>query len=164
MIDLNVIVNEILSDLELLVKEKNAIIVVTGLCKLEVIPGLIRQVFQNIISNALKFSKKDVAPLIRINSEIIQSKSFDAPASANGKYCRLTIEDNGIGFDEIYLDKIFTIFQRLNPKEQYEGTGIGLAIVKKIIDKHNGIITARSKENNGATFIIILPVLQENSF
>ncbi|HTE25634.1 hybrid sensor histidine kinase/response regulator [Flavitalea sp.] len=162
--DLNVIVNEILSDLELLVKEKNALIVVTGLSEIEVIPGLIRQVFQNIISNALKFSKKDVAPVIKVSSENVQSKSFDAPALANGKYCRLTIADNGIGFDEIYLDKIFTIFQRLNSKEEYEGTGIGLAIVKKIIDKHNGIITARSTENNGATFIIVLPAIQENSF
>jgi signal transduction histidine kinase/FixJ family two-component response regulator len=164
LIDLNLVVNEILSDLELLVKEKNAIIIVRELGEIEVIPGLIRQVFQNIISNALKFSKKDIAPVIKITAENVQSKSFDAPATENGKYCRLTITDNGIGFDEIYLDKIFTIFQRLNSKEEYEGTGIGLAIVKKIIDKHNGIITARSKENSGATFIIVLPARQANGF
>jgi signal transduction histidine kinase/FixJ family two-component response regulator len=162
--DLNVVINEILSDLELLVKEKNADIIVNNLCEIEVIPGLIRQVFQNIISNALKFSKKDIAPVINVIAENVKSKSFDAPAAVDGKYCRLTIRDNGIGFDEIYLDKIFTIFQRLNSKEDYEGTGIGLAIVKKIIDKHNGIITARSKENDGATFIIVLPARQGKGF
>jgi signal transduction histidine kinase/CheY-like chemotaxis protein len=163
-VDLNIIVNEILSDLELLVKEKNAVIMVSGLCEIEVMPGLIRQVFQNIISNALKFSKKDIAPLIKVSAEIVASKSFEAPPVVQGKYCRITITDNGIGFDEIYLDKIFTIFQRLNSKEEYEGTGIGLAIVKKIIDKHNGIITARSKENDGATFIIVLPCSQGTGF
>ena len=128
------------------------------------IPSLVRQVFQNIISNALKFSKKDVPPVINVAAEKVDSKSFDAPANASGKYCRITITDNGIGFDEIYLDKIFTIFQRLNSKEDYEGTGIGLAIVKKIVDKHNGIITARSKEDSGATFIIVLPTSQGNGF
>lgn len=163
-VDLNKITAEILSDLELLIKEKNAVIEFTGLPQMDVMPGLIRQVFQNIISNALKFSRKDIPPVVHVTGELVDSKSFDAAASANGKYCRIMIADNGIGFDEVYLDKIFTIFQRLNSKEDYEGTGIGLAIVKKIIDKHNGIITAKSKENAGATFIMVLPVKQVDSF
>jgi signal transduction histidine kinase/FixJ family two-component response regulator len=164
LVDLNTIVNDILSDLELLIREKNAVIEFTGLPKMEVLPGHIRQVFQNIISNAIKFSKKGTPPVIKITGEHVASKSFDAPSVENGKWCRLTIKDNGIGFDEVYLDKIFTIFQRLNSKEDYEGTGIGLAIVKKIIDKHNGIITARSKENVGATFIIVMPCNQSGNY
>jgi len=80
--------------------------------------------------------------------------------SGDGDFCRLTIRDNGIGFDDQYSDKIFTIFQRLHPREKYDGTGIGLAITKKIIEKHNGIIAAKSKENEGASFTIILPLKQ----
>ncbi|RYF95437.1 MAG: hybrid sensor histidine kinase/response regulator, partial [Chitinophagaceae bacterium] len=164
LVDLNEITNEILSDLELLIKEKNATIEIGGLSEMEVMPGLIRQVFQNMISNALKFSRKNIPPVVRITAERVNSKSFEAEPDQNGKYCRIRIADNGIGFDEIYLDKIFTIFQRLNSKEDYEGTGIGLAIVKKIMDKHNGIITAKSKENEGATFILVLPVSQGAGF
>ena len=100
--------------------------------------------------------------MIKIHAEKVATKSADAIVSPNGKYARISISDNGIGFDEVYLDKIFTIFQRLNSKEDYEGTGIGLAIVKKIVDKHNGVITARSKENQGACFIIVLPLSQGN--
>ncbi len=158
--DLNKITDEILSDLELLIREKNATVTVHPLPEIEVIPGLARQAFQNIITNAIKFSRKDADPVIEIKAELISSKSTDAPVSPQGRYARITIEDNGIGFDEIYLDKIFTIFQRLNSKEEYEGTGIGLAIVKKIIDKHNGALTARSRENHGACFIIVLPLRQ----
>lgn len=162
--DINRIVAEILSDLELAIKEKNAIITVEQMPFLEVIPGQIRQIFQNIISNALKFSQKDIAPVIHIRAETIAEKSFNAESLPEGKYCKISISDNGIGFDEVYLEKIFTIFQRLNPKENYEGTGIGLAIVKKIVDKHTGIITAKSSENSGATFMIILPLKQLNVF
>jgi two-component system CheB/CheR fusion protein len=162
--NLTTITDEILSDLELLIREKNAIITIGALPEIEVIPGLIRQVFQNIISNALKFSKKGVSPVIKIIGERVAEKSPDSLVSAKGKYCRITFHDNGIGFDEVYLDKIFTIFQRLNSKEEYEGTGIGLAIVKKIIDKHNGMITARSRENDGASFIIVLPLRQAQGF
>ena len=163
-IDLSSITDEILSDLELLIREKNAIITIRSLPEIEVIPGLARQVFQNIISNALKFSKKGVSPVIEITGERVAEKSTDSTVSDKGKYCRITFHDNGIGFDEVYLDKIFTIFQRLNSKEEYEGTGIGLAIVKKIIEKHNGIITARSRENDGASFIIVLPLRQAKGF
>lgn len=162
--DINVIIDEILSDLELAIRETSAIITVDRFPFMEVIPGQLRQIFQNVISNALKFSKKGVSPLINIRAETVADKSFTAPAAVDGKFCRFTISDNGIGFDEVYLEKIFTIFQRLNPKEHYEGTGIGLAIVKKIVDKHSGIVTARSSENAGASFIIVLPLKQENAY
>ena len=98
----------------------------------------------------------------KIWGELVSEKSFDAVASSEGEFIRIFIEDNGIGFDEMYLDKMFTIFQRLHLRSDYEGTGIGLAIVKKIVEKHDGIIGAKSEEGIGATFFIILPVHQKS--
>lgn len=158
---LNQLMNDILADLELVIQEKQAVVQVGELPDIEAVPGQMRQVFQNILSNALKFSKKNERPVIKITSEIVADKSIDSPASPDGNYCRISITDNGIGFDEQYREKIFTIFQRLHTKEKYEGTGIGLAITKKIIDKHNGLITANSTENKGSNFIIVLPVAQK---
>jgi signal transduction histidine kinase len=158
--DLTKIVNQALVDLEVSISEKNARIEVDDLPVVEVVPEQITQVFQNIISNALKFSKKDVTPFIKISGELVQKKSAKSKPSATGEYCRITITDNGIGFDEMYLDKIFNMFQRLHGKSEYKGTGIGLSITKKIIENHNGLITAKSKEEEGSTFIIILPVNQ----
>lgn len=157
---LNRVIDEVMSDLELSISEKHAIIEVTDLPKVEIISGQMRQVFQNILSNSLKFSKKDEKPRIRIKGERVDSCSFNSNPSDDGAYCRIVIKDNGIGFDNQYSDKIFTIFQRLHPREKYDGTGIGLAITKKIIEKHNGIITAESRENDGAQFIIVLPLKQ----
>jgi signal transduction histidine kinase len=157
MADINGIIDDILSDLELVIAEKKAIIKVHPIPRMEVIPGLLRQLFLNIIGNALKFSKPGVPPLIVITAELTD-KMEGMENTEMGEYCRITIADNGIGFDEKYTEKIFTLFQRLNSREQYEGTGIGLSIAKKIVDKHNGIITAVSEPGNGARFIIILPV------
>ncbi|RKR05838.1 histidine kinase/DNA gyrase B/HSP90-like ATPase [Flavobacterium sp. 81] len=109
----------------------------------------------------MKFSTNSEHPLIEITSELIANKSFDSPTSPEGKFCRIIVKDNGIGFDEIYLDRIFIIFQSLNDRQSYEGTGIGLAIAKKIIEKHNGLITAKSQIGKGASFIIILPLKYE---
>lgn len=162
LVSLNEIVNEIIIDLEIIITEKQAAINVAALPDIEVIPGQIRQIFQNIISNALKFTKAGVPPVISITADIIGRKAIDGAIDPHGNYCRISIGDNGIGFNEVYLDKIFTIFQRLNMQEEYEGTGIGLAIAKKIVDKHNGIITAKSEEGKGATFIIVLPLKQHD--
>lgn len=158
--DINDIIREILVDIELLVQEKQALILTDEIPDLEVIPAQIRQVFQNIISNALKFSSRQQQPVIHIRSERIADNEIDSEAALEGPYCRITVTDNGIGFNEIYLDKIFSIFQRLHSREEYEGTGIGLAIVKKIMDTHHGLITATSKEGKGSTFIMVLPVQQ----
>lgn len=158
--DLNKLVSDILVDLELSIAEKKASITVHKLLSIEVIPGLMRQLFQNMISNALKFSKPGVQPKIEVSSEFINQPTVDSAASKNGAFCRITVKDNGIGFDEKYAEKIFTIFQRLNAKEEYEGTGIGLAIAKKIVDRHNGWIGARSQPGLGSSFIVILPVVQ----
>ncbi|PWJ58854.1 phospho-acceptor domain-containing protein [Dyadobacter jejuensis] len=160
--DLYQMIQELLLDYEELITSKKAIITIGSIPEVDSIPSQIRQVFQNLISNALKFSKPDVAPIIEISADRITSKNFDSEASVSGPYCRITISDNGIGFNEKFLDRIFIIFQRLNNISDYEGTGIGLAIAKKIIDKHEGIITARSIENEGTQFIIVLPIDQTN--
>ncbi|GAB4092157.1 hypothetical protein GCM10028786_10830 [Flaviaesturariibacter terrae] len=160
-VDLNKVVAEVLSDLELFIEEKGAQVEVDQLPELEAVPGQLRQVLQNIISNALKFTRPGVPPVIQVRSERIAALSFDSPAQPDGDYFRLTISDNGIGFDDQYANKIFTIFQRLHSREKYEGTGIGLAITKKIVDRHNGIVTAHSQEGAGATFVIVLPLRQE---
>lgn len=159
-VDLNTLIEELLEDFELVIADKCAAIKKSQLPCIEANRGQIRQVFQNIISNALKFSKPDEIPVISIASRQIEKRSFDSPESAGGPYCLITITDNGIGFDEKYLPNIFTLFERLNSKDKYEGTGIGLAIAKKIIDKHNGLLTASSSEGTGTQFKIILPVKQ----
>lgn len=158
--DINSVVNDILADMEMLITEKNATVQVATLPALEVNRSQIRQVFQNIVSNALKFSREAATPVIDIKAWLVKEKSFQAQADEEGRYCRIEIMDNGIGFNEKYLDKIFVIFQRLNSREEYEGTGIGLAIVKKIVDTHKGLITAESEEGSGSKFIIVLPVYQ----
>jgi len=156
--DLNEVLQEVLSDFDYLIENKNAEIKTNELPTVDSIPSQMRQVFQNLIGNALKFSGNEQKPLIEITSEIIHEKSFDSITSPDGNFCRITVKDNGIGFDEIYLDRIFIIFQSLNDRQTYEGTGIGLAIAKKIIEKHNGLITAKSKQGEGASFIIVLPL------
>ncbi|HUQ64689.1 MAG TPA: ATP-binding protein [Flavitalea sp.] len=158
--DINAIIADLLSDLEVLIAEKNAIINIEQFPEMEVIPGQIHQLFQNILSNALKFSRKDLAPVIDISLTRIARQELEGDYEENGNFCRISISDNGIGFNEMYKEKIFTMFQRLHSKEAFEGTGIGLAIVKKIVEKHNGIITVSSREGEGTTFILVLPVRQ----
>ncbi|MGV3527749.1 MAG: response regulator [Flavisolibacter sp.] len=158
--DLNEVFRDVLADLELSISEKNARITIGQLPEVEVVPGLMRQVFQNIISNALKFSHPDRTPEIKVSGDTIKRPDVDAPSDAAGTFCRVAIADNGIGFEEEYRDKIFTLFQRLHAREEYEGTGIGLAIAKKIMDMHGGMITATAVPNEGSTFYIILPLRQ----
>lgn len=161
-IDLNIILDEVLLDFEYLIADKKAVIKKTELCTIDAVPSQMRQIFQNLISNALKFSRDNVQPVISIMCDRIAEKKFDGAPDPNGDYCRIVVSDNGIGFDELYLDKLFIIFQRLHNRTIYEGTGIGLAIAKKIVDRHNGIITAKSKEEEGASFILVLPLKTTN--
>ena len=162
-VDLNGLLQETLQNLEIAITEKNAKIEVGYIPPIEAIPGQMRQVFQNLIGNALKFSRKGTPAVVYIRAGYIAEKSLTAPWTSEGDYIRLAIEDRGIGFDEIYLNKIFAIFQRLHTQHEYEGTGIGLAIVKKIVEKHNGLIGATSKPNEGTTFTLVLPVRQVHS-
>jgi len=158
--NLNQLVHETMADLEVAIKEKEAVLQISHLPVIEAIPDQMRQLFQNLVSNALKFSKKDTPPVIKIWSELIDQRSLTAGISGKGAWCRIYISDNGIGFNEMYLDKIFHMFQRLHGKDEYHGTGIGLTIVKKIIQKHNGLISAESREGQGATFMLVLPLKQ----
>lgn len=161
--DLNEILNEVLSDFEYLINDKKAVIQCTPLCTIDAVPSQMRQIFQNLISNALKFSREGVPTIISIKCERIAAKHIDSEPAAEGDYCRIEVSDNGIGFDESHIDKLFIIFQRLHTRATYEGTGIGLAIAKKIVDKHNGLIAARSKEHQGASFILVLPMKNINA-
>ncbi|MGD0209186.1 MAG: PAS domain-containing protein [Verrucomicrobiota bacterium] len=120
---------------------------------IEAEPLQMRQLLQNLIGNALKFRRPEEPPVVKVETQIITD-----PDTPEKKLCRLTVSDNGIGFDEKYLDRIFNVFQRLHTRNEYEGTGMGLAIVKKIALYHGGDVTAKSKPGEGATFILTLPV------
>jgi PAS domain S-box-containing protein len=160
--DLNLLTNDLLKDFELMIEEKNAKVTVGELPTIEVNPGQMRQVFQNILSNALKFSRTEAAPEISVTGKRICDNNYKSEAQADGPYACIHIKDNGIGFDEKYVENVFTLFKRLHTKDKYEGTGIGLAITKRIIEKHNGHILAHSTEGAGAEFIIVLPVQQHH--
>jgi PAS domain S-box-containing protein len=157
-VDLNELVKDLLEDFELVLEEKKAQIIASDLAIVEVNRGQVRQLFQNLVSNALKFSSHGVAPIVKINGRHLAEKSFDSAEQKNGPFYLISIEDNGIGFEEKYIPNIFALFERLNAKEKYEGTGIGLAISKKIVEKHDGILDVKSKVGEGSIFQIILPV------
>ena len=157
-VDLNLLLKEVLTEMDVLINEKNANIIAGTLPVLHVNPVLIRPLFFNLMTNALKYSKKQVAPVVRIYSEIISVNNGVNTKEQEIKYCRIFVEDNGIGFDQKYAEEIFEMFRRLHPNVEYEGTGIGLALCKKIVEKHWGFISARSRLNEGATFIISLPL------
>lgn len=154
-VDLNQILEQVVSDLVIRLEQSKGKVEWQGLATIEADATQMRQLFQNLVGNALKFHKPDIAPIVKVKTRIIDSALF-----ASGKACEITVEDNGIGFDEKYLDRIFTIFQRLHGRHEYEGTGIGLAVCRKIVDRHMGFLTARSSVGNGAQFIITLPLKQ----
>ncbi len=147
-VDLGRVAREVLVDLETAIEQAGATVTVGELPTLEAEPMQMRQLLQNLVSNALKFRQENVAP----------SVSIQATVQADAGLCELRVADNGIGFDEKYLDRIFNVFQRLHGRGKYEGTGIGLAICRKIVERHGGCIDARSKPGQGATFIIKLPL------
>ena len=147
-IDLNDIAHEALQDLEISIGEKNAVINVEALPVISGNSRQLKQLFENIISNSLKYSRPDVSPQISISAEICNNN------------VQLSFIDNGIGFEQKYMHKMFDIFQRLHGREKYSGTGIGLAICKKIANMHNGTITATGNPGNGAIFMVTLPISQ----
>lgn len=150
-IPLNRLVGEVLSDLQARIDETQATVDVGNLCKVYADPLQFRLLMQNLLSNALKYRRPGVRPHVEVSS--IQQTGC----------CHISVKDNGIGFDERYLEKIFTIFQRLHGKNEYEGTGVGLAIVKKIVDRHNGTITAHSTPGEGSTFTVSIPMKQKQA-
>ena len=157
--DLKEIVDEVKKDLQEELQQKSASIEVGEMCTIEIIPFQFRQLLYNLIGNSLKFSTADRDPYIKIESRIADGSKFkNDNLSDEIKYCHIRIADNGIGFEQQYSEKIFELFQRLHNRTHYEGTGIGLAIVKKIVDNHCGVIMAKGEVNKGATFDIYLPV------
>ncbi len=156
--NLNLIVEEVKEDLREELIEKNAILDTNQLCETYIIPFQFRQLLHNLIGNALKFSRPAIPPLIVIKSEIVDGAELnDEKFFDQSKYCHISIKDNGIGFEQKYSEKIFEVFQRLHGQNEYKGTGIGLSIVKKIVENHNGIIKVESELDKGSTFNIYLP-------
>lgn len=149
-VDLNIVVSDVLESLEIVCEKAQGKVEVESLPVLEADDFQMRQLFQNLISNGLKFHKKGVPPVVRIQSQYLPDKQS----------WQISVKDNGIGFDEKYLDRIFKPFERLQGSTEYEGTGIGTAISEKIVQTHSGTITARSRVGEGSEFIVCLPERQ----
>jgi light-regulated signal transduction histidine kinase (bacteriophytochrome) len=160
-VNLSKTVHEVIGDLEARIEQAGGRVELGSLPIIQAEHLQMRPLMQNLVGNALKFRRPDVAPVVKIEAKII---SAPRPRAAQGALpedlCQMTISDNGIGFDEKYLDRIFNVFQRLHTRGEYEGTGMGLAIAKKIVLYHGGDITATSKPGYGATFIVTMPVTQ----
>ncbi|MEC4813680.1 MAG: PAS domain-containing protein [Scytonema sp. PMC 1069.18] len=149
-VNLNQVTEEVLSDLEVRILQTQGRVEVGELPIVDADPLQMRQLLQNLIGNALKFHRKGEPPVVRIYTQNLEN-------SETGENCQLIVEDNGIGFDEKYLDRIFHVFQRLHGRNEYEGTGIGLAISRKIVERHGWSITALSNPGEGSKFIVSLP-------
>ncbi|MGC1632586.1 MAG: ATP-binding protein, partial [Gelidibacter sp.] len=157
--NVNILLETAKHDLAEIISDKRARISSDRMPSMKVIPFQIKQLFLNLISNSLKYSRENIAPVITITYS--QTKAIDLPKvkySKYGLYHTITIKDNGIGFDQEYVDKIFILFNRLHNKTEYSGTGIGLSICKKIVENHNGYITAEGKVDEGSTFTFYLPI------
>ncbi len=157
--DLNTLLAEVKNSLKDIIEEKPAIISASPLPVLQVIAFQFQQLLENMIGNALKYSLPDVRPDINITAGLVSGSPFiHGHAVADKQYHAIFIRDNGIGFDQQYAGKVFELFQRLHGKNEYSGTGIGLAICKKIVQHHHGFITAQGEPGQGATFTISIPV------
>ncbi|MBC7849124.1 MAG: PAS domain-containing sensor histidine kinase, partial [Chitinophagaceae bacterium] len=163
-VDLNAIIDDIKSDLELIIGSKNATIDASNLPTLTGSPVLIYQLLYNLINNSLKFSKSAVPPIITVSSfEVDPNLKLKHSLPEDIGYYGIRIQDNGIGFEQKLSEVIFDTFSRLNSKDQFEGTGLGLALCKKIVERHGGILYAQAEPEVGATFSVILPVKLNDS-
>jgi light-regulated signal transduction histidine kinase (bacteriophytochrome) len=156
-VDLSRIAADVLDDLETRIEQSGGRVEVDPLPILQADPLQMRQLIQNLLSNGLKFQTPDQPPRVHLSAAIVQEEKPEQEPTA---MCRISVKDNGIGFDERYLDRIFTVFQRLHSRTEYAGTGVGLAICRKIAERHGGSITAHSAPGQGAEFIILLPLKQ----
>jgi two-component system, NtrC family, sensor kinase len=158
-VDLAEMVREVIGDLEHRTERVGGRVDVGKLPTIQADALQMRQLFQNLIGNALKFHRPDVPPVVTIEGRFVQGRQ-QPRASLATEQCRITVTDNGIGFDQEHGERIFGIFQRLHPRDVYEGTGIGLAICRRIVDRHGGKITVQSTPGQGTTFEVLLPVAQ----
>jgi light-regulated signal transduction histidine kinase (bacteriophytochrome) len=171
-VELAKVTKEVLGDLEVRIEKSGARVEVGDLPVIEADPMQMRQLLLNLIGNSLKFQPPGAVPVVKIQARIThpglkdQTALLTRPspnceeAAVLGPVCEISVQDNGIGFDEKYSDKIFAVFQRLHGRNEYEGTGVGLAVCRRIADRHHGTILAKSKLREGATFIVTLPVSQ----
>lgn len=158
--DLNSIIAEVTEDFDLAIKEKKVILNITSLPVIAAVPLQIRQLFFNLIGNAIKFSRQDVTPEINISGRTLSAAevSLHPQLNTSWNWYEIVVSDNGIGFEQRYAEKIFTIFQRLHTRDMYAGTGIGLALCEKVVSNHHGMIYAKGAVNEGASFYILIPV------
>lgn len=158
-VNLNVVAQEVLTDLESTIEEAMAQVEVGQLPTISADPTQMRQLLQNLISNSLKFRKDGKPPIVKIRSRHLNGATSDVGSVLNGcDAIELAVEDNGIGIDEMYLERVFGIFERLHSRNEFPGTGIGLAVCQKIVDRHQGMLTVKSTVGQGSTFIATLPV------
>ena len=150
--DLAGVAREVVADLEATIADAGGRIEIGELPVIDADTAQMRQLLQNLLGNALKYRRKDVPPVVRLSS-----------ACSGGRNCTITVADNGIGFNDRYAEKIFKMFERLHARTQYAGSGIGLAICRKIVERHSGTIAATSTAGQGATFTVTLPITQANS-
>jgi len=162
-VDLNAVTKEVLNDLEVRIEKNGARVEVGELPSVNGDPTQMRQLMQNLLSNALKFQPSGKQPVVTISSRIIPhaNSSETAAAPDTNPLWEVSVQDNGIGFDEKHLEKVFAVFQRLHGRTEYEGTGIGLAVCRRIMERHGGSITARSQPGKGATFVFTIPSRHE---
>lgn len=160
--DLNHTLNNVLGDFDLIFREKNATIINDKLPVISAIPVQVNQLFYNLISNAVKFSKKDTCPVITISSRMLSPEETGKNKKLNSRlqYTEICFRDNGIGFEQQFAKQIFSIFECLNDRKQYAGTGIGLALCQKIVENHQGAIFAEGEEHVGAAVYVLLPLKQ----
>ncbi|OGW28250.1 MAG: hypothetical protein A2X56_08790 [Nitrospirae bacterium GWC2_57_13] len=157
-VDLGTVAQEVLSDLEVRIEQTKGRVDVGDLPTIDADPLQMRQLFQNLIGNALKFHRTGEPPVVTIRSSVIVGNGTEGAKAAAGALCRITFADNGIGFEEKDVDRVFGVFQRLHGRSEYEGTGIGLAICRKLVERHGGTITAKSEPGQGTVFTAELPV------
>ena len=152
------------SDLEGRIFDTGGRVEVGALPTIEAEPLQMRQLLQNLIGNGLKFHRQGEPPVVRIEGRLLDTSDPHAEDTAPGpRRCEIQVQDNGIGFEEVYSERIFELFQRLHGRDEYEGTGMGLAICRKIVTRHGGTISAHSAPGQGATFIVTLAVTQEEN-
>lgn len=162
-VHLEEVVREVVRDLEAQIEKVHGRVEIGHLPTIQADPLQMRQLFQNLIGNALKFHRPDEPPLVRVWGRYLRDRTQRAAAQPETEeFCRIVVEDNGIGFEEKYAERIFQMFQRLHPRDVYEGTGVGLAICRKIVQRHGGTITAQSTPGKGSTFICLLPVFHRS--
>ena len=159
-LDLNGVLDTVVSDLDLLITQKHATIEVGPLPTIEAIPLQMTQLFYNLVNNSLKFAKEDEPCQITISCRVVPDQEHRSSFVRSGRYYEIIAKDNGIGFNMDHSEQIFGLFKRLNNKQFYSGSGIGLSMCRKVVENHGGEIYARGEDNHGAEFFIYLPEKQ----